>query len=120
MSDLILDISISLDGYATAGGESDDEPMGVGGHRLHAWTSGNDPEGNAILAESNGRVGGTITGRRTYERSVPFWGPDGPGDQDRTPTFIVSHTVTEIVTFDGAVFGHFDLPATLSAAVGAR
>jgi hypothetical protein len=28
--------------------------------------------------------------------------------------------VTEIVTFDGAVFEHFDLPATLSAAVGTR
>ena len=27
--------------------------------------------------------------------------------------------VTEIVTFGGAVFEHFDLPATLSAAVGA-
>lgn len=28
--------------------------------------------------------------------------------------------VTEIVTFDGAVFEHFDLPATLSAADGER
>jgi hypothetical protein len=28
--------------------------------------------------------------------------------------------VTEMVTFDGAVFEHFDLPATLSAAVGTR
>jgi RNA polymerase sigma-70 factor (ECF subfamily) len=28
--------------------------------------------------------------------------------------------VTEIVTFGGAVFEHFDLPATLSAAVGTR
>ena len=28
--------------------------------------------------------------------------------------------VTEIVTFDGAVFDHFDLPTTLSAAVGTR
>ena len=28
--------------------------------------------------------------------------------------------VTEIVTFGGAVFEHFDLPATLSAAAGTR
>ena len=28
--------------------------------------------------------------------------------------------VTEIVTFDGAVFDHFDLPTTLSAAAGTR
>jgi hypothetical protein len=75
MSTLTLDISISLDGYATAAGVRDDEPMGVGGQRLHAWACGDDPEGNAILAESNGRVGGTIAGRRTYERSVAFWGP---------------------------------------------
>jgi hypothetical protein len=87
---------------------------------LHAWALDEDREGNAILAESNGRVGGTIAGRGTYERSVPPWGPDGPGGADRTPTVIASHTGTEIATFDGAAFEHVDLPATLSAAVGTR
>jgi dihydrofolate reductase len=101
MSTLILDISISLDGYATAAGVSDDAPMGVGGERLHKWGSGDDPEGRKILDESNGRVGATIAGRRTYDRSIPFWGSDGPGGQDRTPTIIVSHSVPDDVPTNG-------------------
>ncbi len=101
MAILILDISISLDGYATAAGVSDDAPMGIGGERLHKWAFGDDPEGNAILSETNGRVGVTIAGRRTYDRSIPFWGPDGPGGQDRTPTIIVSHSVPDDVPANG-------------------
>ena len=46
-----------------------------------------------------------------------------PGDAAYEPLAIdvlrvQDGVVTEIVTFDGAVFEHFDLPATLSAAVG--
>ena len=48
-----------------------------------------------------------------------------PGDAAYEPLAIdvlrvQDGVVTEIVTFDGAVFEHFDLPATLSAAVGTR
>lgn len=37
----------------------------------------------------------------TYDRSVIFWGPDGPGGADRTRTFIVSHTVPDDVPANG-------------------
>ena len=48
-----------------------------------------------------------------------------PGDAAYEPRAIdvlrlQDGVVTEIVTFDGAVFEHFDLPATLSAAGGTR
>ncbi|WP_448639661.1 RNA polymerase subunit sigma-70 [Geodermatophilus sp. URMC 63] len=48
-----------------------------------------------------------------------------PGDAAHEPLAIdvlrvEDGVVTEIVTFDGAVFEHFDLPATLSAAGGTR
>ncbi|MEX5721082.1 sigma factor [Geodermatophilus maliterrae] len=48
-----------------------------------------------------------------------------PGDAVHEPLAIdvlpvQDGVVTEIVTFDGAGFEHFDLPATLSAAVGTR
>lgn len=33
----------------------------------------------------------SIAGRRIYDLSVSWWGPDGPGGAARTPTFIVSH-----------------------------
>ena len=48
-----------------------------------------------------------------------------PGDAAYEPLAIhvlrvQDGVVTEIVTFGGAVFEHFNLPATLSAAVGTR
>lgn len=91
MTRLILDISMSLDGYATAANVRPEEPMGDGGQQLHQWAHGDDERGNAILAESNDRVGATIAGRRTYDLSIPWWGADGPGGAARTPTFVVSH-----------------------------
>lgn len=115
MTILALDISISLDGFATAAAVSDDEPMGVGGQRLHAWAFGDDPEGNTILAENNGRVGATIAGRRTYDRSIADWRSDGPGGADRTPTFIVSHTVPSGVP-DGGVYTFVATPEEAVAA----
>jgi dihydrofolate reductase len=87
----VFDISMSLDGYVTAAGVRPEEPMGDGGQQLHEWALGTDERGHDALAESASTVGATIAGRRTYDLSLPWWGPDGPGGTARTPTFIVSH-----------------------------
>jgi len=87
----VFEISMSLDGYVTAAGVRPEEPMGDGGQQLHEWAFGADERGREVLAESERKVGASIAGRRTYDLSVPWWGPDGPGGAARTPTFIVSH-----------------------------
>jgi dihydrofolate reductase len=87
----VFEISMSLDGYVTAAGVRPEEPMGDGGQQLHEWAFGGDERGREVLAESESKVGASIAGRRTYDLSVPWWGPDGPGGAARTPTFIVSH-----------------------------
>src|SRR6266516_88355 len=87
----VFEISMSLDGYVTASGVRAEEPMGDGGQQLHEWAFGADERGRELLAESQSTVGASIAGRRTYDLSVPGWGPDGPGGEARTPTFIVSH-----------------------------
>jgi len=87
----VFDISMSLDGYVTAAGVRPEEPMGDGGQQLHEWAFAADERGRDVLAESMRTVGASIAGRRTYDLSVPWWGPDGPGGAARTPTFIVSH-----------------------------
>ncbi len=87
----VFDISMSLDGYVTAAGVRPEEPMGDGGQQLHEWALGTDEQGHDVLAESASTVGATIAGRRIYDLSVPWWGPDGSGGEARTPTFIVSH-----------------------------
>jgi dihydrofolate reductase len=93
----VFEISMSLDGYVTAAGVRPEEPMGDGGQQLHEWAFGADERGREVLAESESKVGASIAGRRTYDLSVPWWGPDGPGGAARTPTFIVSHGTPEHV-----------------------
>jgi dihydrofolate reductase len=106
----IFDISMSLDGYVTAAGVRPEEPMGDGGQQLHEWALGaDDPRSADVLAESASTVGATIAGRRTYDLSVPWWGPDGPGDEARTPTFIVSHSTPGQVP-EGSVYTFVNNP----------
>src|SRR5262249_18908897 len=80
-----------VDGSVTAAGVRPEEPMGDGGQQLHEWAFGADELGREVLAESASTVGASIAGRRTYDLSVPWCGPDGPGGEARPPTFIVSH-----------------------------
>src|SRR6266700_4828654 len=103
MTTVILEISMSLDGYVTAAGVRPEEPMGDGGQQLHEWAFGADERGREVLAESERNVGATIAGRRTYDLSLPWCGPDGPGGAARTPTFIVSHGVPGQVP-EGSVY----------------
>jgi dihydrofolate reductase len=100
---VIFEISTSVDGFATAADPTPDEPMGIGGQQLHAWAFGDDEGGNELVAVSQARTGANNAGRKTYDSSIPWWGPDGPGGAARTPTFIVSHTVPDDVP-DGGVY----------------
>jgi hypothetical protein len=109
MTVVTLDISMSLDGYATAANVRPEEPMGGGGQQLHEWVFGEDERGNEILAESSGRVGATIADRRAYDLSIPWWGADGPGGTARTPTFIVSHGRPDDVP-EGGMYWFVDDP----------
>ena len=109
MPTVIFDISVSLDGYVTAAGVRPEEPMGDGGQRLHEWAFGDDERGRDVLADSESKVGASIAGRRTYDLSVPWWGPDGPGGAARTPTFIVSHGTPAQVP-EGSVYAFANSP----------
>ncbi|GAA3122258.1 dihydrofolate reductase family protein [Planomonospora alba] len=103
MSKVIFDISMSLDGFVTASDIRPDEPMGVGGQRLHAWAMGGDERGREILARGAAGIGAVIAGRRTYDTSLPWWGADGPTGPARLPLLVVTHRVPEKVP-DGGVY----------------
>jgi len=109
MTKVIFDMSMSLDGYVTAPVVRPEEPMGDGGQQLHEWAFGADERGREVLAESASTVGASIAGRRTYDLSVPWWGPHGPGGEARTPTFVVSHGTPAQVP-EGSVYAFANSP----------
>jgi dihydrofolate reductase len=89
MSTVVFDISMSLDGFITASGQTMAEPMGVGGERLHRWLSSGDERDLDVLETGVGSAGAVVTGRRNYEHALPWWGADGPTGPLRLPVFVV-------------------------------
>lgn len=101
-SKVILDISMSLDGFITASNRTVEEPMGAGGDILHEWVIDSvDDSGRKLLEEAGKNLGAVITGRVTYEDSLPWWGANGPTGPARIPVFVLTHQVPETVPENG-------------------
>jgi dihydrofolate reductase len=101
MTNVVCDISISLDGFMTAAGQSPDEPMGADGLRLVDWALDGGERDRRIIPEGLAQTGAVIAGRRTYDTSIPWWGADGPTGEARLPVFVVSHREAEDVPENG-------------------
>ena len=96
MSKVILDMSMSLDGFATASGQTAEEPMGPGGLKLVNWAIDDpDERSREVMSRGIGGTGAVMVGRRTYDTSVAWWGDDGPTGDEQLPIFVVTHTETE-------------------------
>jgi dihydrofolate reductase len=94
MSNVVFDISISLDGYITGPNQTDDEPLGAGGERLHEWGMGTE-RGKELLDEAVEKTGAILVGRRTYDHSIRYWGADGPVGSARLPTVVLTHSAPD-------------------------
>jgi dihydrofolate reductase len=104
VSKVIYDMSMSLDGFVTAAEISPEEPLGIGGERLHEWAApGTDPRGISLVEQSVQREGAIIVGRRTHDQSRPWWGTNGPTGETRTPVFVLTHRESP-PPLDGGVY----------------
>jgi dihydrofolate reductase len=86
MSRVVFDISMSLDGFVTASPQTPEEPLGVGGRALHAWTVDHEYLDRAIAD-----LGAVVAGRTTYDHAISGWRADGPSGPARRPVFVVTH-----------------------------
>ncbi len=86
MSKLRFEISISLDGYVAGPDQSEENPLGMGGERLHDWvveleawhkshgqTGGEVNESTPVIEEQLANIGAGLMGRNMF-------GPVGGGD----------------------------------------
>jgi hypothetical protein len=88
MSKVVLDMSISLDGIGAGPNPNTENPMGVGGERLHAWMPFYDAEQAPTAAapaasEVDARMvqelfaaasGAVVLGKRTFDLGLEPWG----------------------------------------------
>jgi dihydrofolate reductase len=108
MSTVVLDVSMSLDGFTAGPNVGEEEPLGDGGERLHEWMAGKGPDGGVdigVRREVDATVGATVIGRRTFDLGVgPWGGTPWPG----VPGFVVTHRTREDLLGDNGGTFAFD------------
>src|SRR5690348_11907938 len=95
MSDMIVQMSMSLDGYIAGPNDSDANGLGDGGERLHQWMFAGSGPGTGLAAadqevfdELRGGTGAMISRRRVYDITH---GWDGSHPFGGVPVFVVTH-----------------------------
>jgi dihydrofolate reductase len=115
MGKVVLEISISLDGFVAGPNDSPENPMGDGGMRLFDWYSSGDTAfplpgtdmvfkisraSAELLQQTWPMIGAMVCGRRMFD-IAGAWGGNPPGGG---PCFVVTHTVPQEWVKDGSPF----------------
>ena len=110
MSTVVLDVSMSLDGFTAGPNIGEANPLGEGGERLHEWIFNAPDDGVDIgFSPLNAVVGAVVVGRRTFDVGVSRWGgTPWPG----VPSFVVTHrTRADLPGDNGGTFAFDGLEA---------
>ena len=123
----VHNLSISLDGYVAGPDQSLDDPLGVGGERLHEWivatraflqshgTGEGGEEGldDDYAARGDVGIGATIMGRNMFgpvrgpwagPEWTGWWGDDPPFHH---PVFVLTHHPRPSIMMRGGTTFHF-------------
>jgi dihydrofolate reductase len=140
MGKLRCDISISLDGFVAGPNQSEENPLGEGGERLHDWVvslaawreihgkeGGEVNESTRVMEETAGNIGAGVMGRNMFgppdggdwgdEEWKGWWGDDPPYHND---VFILTHHPRDPVEMEGGTTYHFVTDGIESAHERAR
>jgi dihydrofolate reductase len=100
MAKVLLEMSMSLDGYTAGPDVSPEQPMGRGGDRLHEWMfEGRSPEESERYEIEHFRdIGAVIVGRRMADLGIVHWG-DEP--TFHAPVFVVTNRATDTIVKAG-------------------
>jgi dihydrofolate reductase len=129
-----LNIATSLDGYMAGPDQDLDNPLGVGGRRLHEWALATpffrttmkgetvDPdepldEGEAIdqsfVVRGDENIGANILGRNMFGPVRGEWGDSdwkgwwGPEPSHHNPVFVLTHHARDPIEMAGGTTFHF-------------
>ena len=137
----VHNFTISLDGYAAGPQQSIDNPLGVGGARLHEWAlatrtfrrmfgedGGAEGLDDAFAAQGDVGIGATIIGRNMFGPVRGPWGESewrgwwGDTPPYHHPVFVLTHHPQPAIVMEGGTTFHFvddEIEATLARAFAA-
>jgi len=118
---------MSLDGFVAGPRQSVENPLGVGGMRVHEWVfplaawrathgleGGEVNESTAVVEESLENLGATIMGRNMFgghpgpwNRAKPWNGWWGNNPPYHHPVFVLTHHAREPLALEGGTTFHF-------------
>jgi dihydrofolate reductase len=121
MSKLRMRVSMSLDGFIAGPTQSVDNPLGVGGMRLHEWAfplkvwremhglEGGEVNGSsAVVDEAMANIGATVMGRNMFgghpgpwSAANPWNGWWGENPPYHHPVFVLTHYPREPLVLEG-------------------
>jgi dihydrofolate reductase len=124
MGKVFADISTSLDGFVAGPSPSLEQPLGEGGEGLHEWvirlaswrethghSGGETGADDEVVAETRGRTGAVVMGRRMFSggdgsweddaRANGWWGDEPPFG---VPVFVVTHHARDPLELRGTTF----------------
>ena len=133
-------IAISLDGFVAGPNQSVDNPLGVGGMRLHQWafplavfqrmhggSGGEVNASNEVLEESLVNLGATVMGRNMFgghpgpwDAQNPWTGWWGANPPFHHPVFVLTHHARPPLELEGGTTFHFVTDGIESALAQAR
>jgi dihydrofolate reductase len=131
---------MSLDGFTAGPHQSLDNPLGVGGMRLHEWvfplkywremhgqSGGEVNASNRVVEESTVNIGATIMGRNMFgghpgawSREKPWTGWWGQNPPYHHPVFVLTHHARALLTLEGGTTFTFVTDGIESALEQAR
>jgi dihydrofolate reductase len=110
MGKVVLDITMSLDGFVAGPNDGPELGLGEGGERLHEWVfrlaAWREPHGleggevnssSEVLDESLRSAGAVVLGKRMFD-NAHGWGDEPPF---RKPVFVLTHTAREPLAKEG-------------------
>jgi dihydrofolate reductase len=122
----VHNFAISLDGYGAGSDQGLDNPLGVGGERLHEWmfqtrggrqmigqTGGQDGVDNDFFDRGFESIGATIMGRNMFGPIRGEWGDAewkgwwGDDPVYHHPVFVLTHHPREPIEMQGGTTFHF-------------
>ncbi|WP_445151470.1 dihydrofolate reductase family protein [Baekduia sp. Peel2402] len=128
MTKVTSQITVSLDGFMAGPEQSEENPLGIGGERLHEWFMGQrerhpvDEKVARTLLDGNGAY---VMGRNMFGPIRGEWSGDwrgwwGEEPPYHVPVYVLTHHARESVEMEGGTVFHFVTEGFDAALASAR